>query len=135
MTNYGDAATRHWNDGKYLDDANRSENADQLYGIAAECAIKSAIVSMTSSTASLEVQKGYRHHVESLWDKAPVQQLSKNYPGLALLLRQPNPFADWSVDQRYHVSGSITAEKLELHRGMAQRLLSAVQVLGTRRGK
>lgn len=135
MTNYADAALRHWNDGKHLDDAKRSDNADQLYGFAAECAIKSAIVSVASPQGSTDVPKGYYLHIDGLWDKAPAQQFSRNFPGLALLLRQSNPFGNWTVDQRYHQSGHVTDEQLELHRGITQRLLSAVQVLGTRRGK
>jgi hypothetical protein len=135
VTNYADAAARHWNDGKHLEAGKRSDNADQLYGFAAECAIKSAIIGMAAAPVSPEVQKGYWHHIDGLWDRAPVQQLSRNFSGLALLLRQPNPFANWSVEQRYHVSGSVTAEQLETHRMFTQRLLSAVQVLGTRREK
>lgn len=135
MTNYADAATRHWSDAVQLHDLARNDNADQLFGLAAECAIKSAIVGTQAPSATGEVSKGYWCHIDELWDKAPVQQLSRNFPGLALLLRQQNPFSDWRVDHRYFASGVATAEGLAAHRDMAQRLLSAVQVLGTRRGK
>jgi hypothetical protein len=134
VTNYSDAAARHWNDGKYLHDAARNDNADQLFGFAAECALKSAIVGMSASKDPGEVQKGYRHHIDELWGRAPVQQLSKNFPGLASLLKQPNPFVDWSVDQRYFASGTVNSEQINIHRSMTQRLFSAVHVLGIRRG-
>jgi hypothetical protein len=44
--NYSSAAFRHWQDAQLLAGENRVENADQLYGLAAECAIKTALLEL-----------------------------------------------------------------------------------------
>ena len=40
---YDVAATRHFRDGQLLESEDRLSNADQLFGFAAECAIKAAL--------------------------------------------------------------------------------------------
>ena len=44
--NYSSAAKRHWNDGETLTKRERLDNADQLFGFSAECALKSALNSL-----------------------------------------------------------------------------------------
>jgi hypothetical protein len=45
---YSTAAMRHWQDATLLDESRRLANADQLYGFAAECGLKSALVAVGS---------------------------------------------------------------------------------------
>ncbi len=135
MNNFSDAAERHWSDGEYLHTAGRLDNADQLFGFAAECAIKTAVIRLLSVEENSELPDRYRTHIDVLWDKISVQALSRNFPAVAALIKQTNPFSDWCVSQRYNTSGSVTAEAVQAHRKMAQRLLGAVQILGTRSRK
>lgn len=134
MSNFSEAASRHWTDGKLLFEAERYDNADQLFGFTAECAIKAALNSIAGQRREAELGDRYWCHIETLWDRAPIQQLSKNYPGLVTLLRQQNPFSNWAASQRYDAAGTISREVSDDHRKVAQRLLRATQLIGTRAG-
>lgn len=132
MTDFSDAAGRHWNDGEHLHVAGRLDNADQLFCFAAECAIKTAIVSLSGIAGSRDLPESYRSHIDTLWNRVPVQALAKTFPAVSALVKQTNPFSNWCVAQRYQPSGTVTSEVVAAHRKMAQRLLGAVQILGTR---
>jgi len=41
-----DACKRHWNDAEHLFDQKRLANADHLFGLAAECALKAVMVAL-----------------------------------------------------------------------------------------
>lgn len=131
--NYAHAALRHWRDAQLLDQEKRLENADQLYGLAAECAIKKVLLTLSAFSNSGCLLDAYKHHIDVLWDKARHQSMEKVAPMLPALLRKPNPFSDWQVDQRYLPDGSTSMEKLEVHKEWAKRLLGAVGLNGARR--
>jgi hypothetical protein len=132
VTNYASAAARHWSDAEHLFGASRNDNADQLFGFAAECALKAALFAALSPGTGGELPKGYYVHIDELWDKVSSTSLRKRYPTVHALLKLPNPFSDWSTHQRYADSGMVLKEQVEAHRKMAQRLLGAAQLLGIR---
>lgn len=132
MTKYASAAARHWNDAEHLFEDSRHDNADQLFGFAAECALKAALFSELPASAGGELPKAYYVHIDELWDKVLSGPLRKRYPTVHALLKLPNPFSNWSVHQRYADSGAVNQEEVESHRKMAQRVLGAVQLLGIR---
>lgn len=109
------------------------ENADQLYGFAAECAIKKALSSLPAFAKNGCLHKGYKDHIDLLWNKAGHQSLQKAVPHLSMLLRCANPFADWHVDQRYGGDGTVSREALNIHRDFTKRLLGAVGLNGIRK--
>jgi hypothetical protein len=131
--NYAHAALRHWRDAQLLDQEKRLENADQLYGLAAECAIKKVLLMLPAFSNSGYLLDAYKHHINVLWDKAKHQSIEKVAPMLPALLRTPNPFSDWQVDQRYLPDGSTSMGKLEIHKGWTKRLLGAAGLNGVRR--
>lgn len=134
MTNYSEAASRHWSDAEFLKENQRPDNADHLYGVAAECCIKSAII--TGHRINDEnLPKKYWEHVDLLWDLVPIQQLSRNFPGIVPIMKLANPFLNWKVAHRYAASGIVALEEIDAHRSITQRLLTATQVLGERRRK
>ncbi|WP_292038229.1 hypothetical protein [Massilia sp. UBA6681] len=132
MANYSSAAARHWSDAELLLENTRFDNADHLYGIAAECAVKTAIVT-GHRVNDEQLPKKYWEHIDALWDLVPVQQLSRNYPGMVAIMKLANPFSDWRISNRYAVTGSVTTDAVEAHRSITRRLLTATQILGTRR--
>jgi hypothetical protein len=81
---YDDAALRHWTDADVLEKALRFQNADQLYGIASECALKVAISQLPERSS---IPNKYRVHVNTLWNLAPLQSLQKRFPGLVAYSR------------------------------------------------
>lgn len=133
MENYADAALRHWRDANLLEEGNRVENADHLYGFAAECGIKKvlAVLPAFSPTGMLEVN--YKEHINILWGRVNYQSLQKSYPALSALLKSTNPFSDWHVKQRYAADSEISKMAMELHRKSASRILGSVNLNGIRR--
>jgi hypothetical protein len=132
VTNYASAAARHWSDAEHLFDALRLDNADQLFGFAAECALKTVLFAELAPDAGGELPKGYYVHIDELWDRVSNASLRKRYPTVHALLKLPNPFSNWCVDQRYGESESVVKDQVEVHRKMAQRLLGAAQLHGIR---
>ena len=131
--NYTDAAFRHWNDAQLLEKEDRVENADQLYGLAAECAIKKILVNLPAFANQGNLDKSFKEHINLLWDKVNHQSLQKSYPGLAAFLKAANPFSSWNVDKRYFADGSIKKQELKDHREAAKRLLGIAGLHGGRR--
>lgn len=133
---FAEAAVRHWSDAEFCSADHRHPNADQLYGFAAECALKAALLQLPGCLDSGALQRRYREHVNDLWEIIPVQSVHKTSATLVALLRLPvKPFADWSVDQRYEPDVAITVDAMRAHRDAARRVLGAVGLLGVLRGK
>lgn len=131
--NFADAALRHWRDAELLKNESRVENADQLFGLSAECAVKSALVLLPAFSVNATLETDFRKHINVLWNHINLQSLQRAYPGLVDLLDKRNPFDDWSVEQRYCADGFLAAQAMENHRNAARRLLGAVGLIGVRK--
>jgi hypothetical protein len=129
MDDYETAATRHLSDAEHLRQSTRLDNADQLYGLSAECALKVALV---RAGVVLTTTPGLRKHVDSLWDLAGIHLRGRHVAAVAAVLKLPNPFADWSVNQRYYTSGHVAEPVLLPHRKAAVRLLGSIGVVASR---
>lgn len=127
--NFSAAAVRHLRDATHLSGVGRLGNADHLAGIAAECALKVALVGK-----GIAVLPGKdKLHLDKLWSVMPLQKLGGRHPNLVLLLRQaPPPFADWSIDQRYADGVNIDQARVDRHLEAARRIAGAVGLLGER---
>jgi hypothetical protein len=133
MENYADAALRHWHDAQLLEEENRVENADHLYGFAAECAIKKVLAVLPVYSTAGMLEQTYKEHVNILWGRVNYQSLQKTYPALSALLKSTNPFSDWHVKQRYASDREISEVAMVLHKKSASRLLGSVNLNGVRR--
>lgn len=131
---FDESATRHWRDAELLKKEGRHANANQLVGFAAECAIKTALCQLPEFAPGGELAQHYRAHINQLWDKIHVQGIHNRFPGLMALLKQENPFHDWSVDHRYAREGTVSEEASRRHRNMAKRLLPSVGISDARAG-
>lgn len=132
MNDFAAAAARHWQDGDHLYAASRYENADQLFGFAAECALKVVLLQHNPAADGSPLSGTYLAHIDVLWNRMPSQAMGKRFPAISALLKQENPFATWSTNHRYGPSGVIGQADADAHRTMARRLLGAAQVLGSR---
>jgi hypothetical protein len=129
------AALRHWRDGVLLERETRLSNSDQLYGFAAECAIKVALVGFPGFVdADDRLMNQYREHIEILWNRVPVQGIQRRFPGLAAVLQLANPFTEWTTNHRYADDDAATPAARIRHRETARRLMGAVGLLGVRAG-
>jgi len=130
---FAQSAVRHWLDAIKLEAASRTDNADQLFGLAAECGIKTALVTFPGIYKDGALDEQYKKHINELWNRVALQGLQKRFPGLLAFLRSANPFHDWNTNQRYAADGIVTAEALERHKSGARRILGSVGLLGSRR--
>jgi len=124
--NFQQAASRHWRDANVLYHEGAYENADQLLGLAAECAIKYAL------GMSGRIHKNV--HIDELWDKVTPNYVSRQFATLAVILQQfrPNPWSNWSIEQRYFADGYVTQPDVERHKNITKRVCGAVNILGVR---
>lgn len=130
---YREAALRHWSDAAFLHEAKRYPNADQLVGIAAECAIKVALSDLPGCATGGALSKYYCEHVDILWERSALWGVNKRFPGLLTLLKSSKPFADWSIKHRYEPDSATDAARVQRHMDAAKRVLGAVSLLGMRR--
>jgi hypothetical protein len=128
---YQDAAERHWEDACYLSEDNRSANADQLFGLSTECALKAVMqgLGMPLRPDGVPMDKKHRIHVNTLWDEFSAFAHSRNEARYATDIdTKPNPFDTWDVAQRYCHRSEITQTILEKHR---QGALITIEILRT----
>ena len=107
-----DAYKRHIRDGALLAENKSWANADRLYGLAAECALKALLIkSGISSTENGDIsQRKFRKHIDQLWDEYHSFMLYQIYD-----IPEDNPFQNWKIDQRYIHSDFITKQIVENH--------------------
>lgn len=129
---FAGAATRHFRDGALLEANRRIANADQLFGFAAECAIKSALVGVPGCANNGALAEKYHTHIDRLWGLVQLQSIQKRCPQLVTVLKIQEPFADWSTNQRYEQDDVVTKNALDRHRRAAVRVLGSVGLNGTR---
>lgn len=119
MDQYKDAAIRHYSDATFLRTAGRLDNAGHLIGFSAECAIKHAIETVSSSA---DKPRGH------LPDFLGVARKHLNSRSPMYVLLQSNLLSGWRVDRRYHASGETTANELDAWTSHARRLLGAAGI-------
>ncbi len=131
---FGIAAARHFRDGILLQTNSRIDNADQLFGFAAECGIKTALMAVLGVAANGELAQKYRLHVRDLWERVPLQSLQGRFSALVTVLKFLRPFENWSTDQRYGPDAVVTEQILAQHHRAAERVLVSVGIPGLRKG-
>jgi hypothetical protein len=130
-TDYRDSAERHWEDADYLSADNRLANADHLFGLSAECALKAVMqgLGMSLRPDGAPAGKQHRVHINMLWDEFSAFAQTRNGSRYATAVHsKPNPFDDWDVARRYCHRSEITPTILEKHR---QGAMSAIEIFKT----
>ena len=117
---YADAHFRHWEDAKILFDNDRWPNADQLYGLSAECGLKKVL----ERKFGVKIKDEYRDHVNKLWGEycSVVEATSE-----ARYAVEGEPFSDWSIGQRYAHSCHVGKEKAQRHREGAEQVVDIMK--------
>ncbi|MBF0133755.1 MAG: hypothetical protein HQL75_14365 [Magnetococcales bacterium] len=107
-----EAAQRHWLDAEILFERGRFANADQLYGLAAECVLKAIWEPHVNGI------KNFRVHMDE-------NKLIKNiitffnlrtHISLLNLIPEDSPYDDWAITQRYCSESIITLIRVQSHR-------------------
>ena len=116
---YADAHFRHWEDAELLFDNGRWPNADQLYGLSAECGLKKMLEIM-----DVPIGDDYRVHVDRLWGKFRYEVEARGETRYAV---EGDPFSDWSIGERYARGDHVDRRKAERHREGAERVLRRME--------
>lgn len=130
-TSFGEAARRHWEDAEILAERRRVHNADQLYGLAAECALKRVMITLgVPASSDGDIDRKYKIHIDKLWEE--YRTLASGRRGaryLSPLSRFPdNPFADWHIEQRYAPAEPPPAGSVcQAHKRAARACLDALR--------
>jgi hypothetical protein len=99
---YLDAMERHWLDAEHLfhHTPPRLANADQLYGLSAECGLKALMMKwgMTLNSNNAPADGSDRKHVDDMWDRYEAYRQGRF---TTLALPTTNPFDYWSIHHRY----------------------------------
>ena len=133
---FRDAAERHWEDATYLLADSRLANADHLFGLSAECALKALMLGlgMVLRPDGAPQDPKHRVHINNLWDE--FIGLATGPDGAryaALLSGTSNPFKYWDVAQRYAHRNHVFAAAVEQHRvgcGLTRQVLNAALLDG-----
>lgn len=98
--------------------AERLANADHLYGLSAECALKAILARTKFSGAQLP--REFRIHINQLWDSFRSLAEDRCLSRYAASLPQDNAFSDWQISQRYCSRTIFVQRTVENHRSAAQ---------------
>jgi hypothetical protein len=128
-TDYFDAATRHQKDASLLFENKRWPNADQLYGLAAECALKAIMqaLGMPLWDDGAPKERKHRRHIDRLWNEFLTFANGKAGATIVRALPADNPFDDWCIAQRYQPSSAILPERVAAHKEAASQVFVGLE--------
>lgn len=123
-----DAHDRHWKDAETLFSRQRYANADHLYGLAAECALKCLMQKF-----GMPVDSGYapqkpkdRVHINEVWGRYEAYRSGKPQ-GAAYALPSKNPFQCWRIADRYAHQSRFDLSRVNRHRGGAEMACNLIR--------
>jgi len=109
-TDFLDASHRHYTDAGLLDRHERYANADHLYGIAAECMLKTIMIGLgaqVSNKGNLREQ-AYKVHIDTLWLEFSAFVGGAGGSNYMPFPPHQTPFLDWDINQRYAAERHFT---------------------------
>ncbi len=128
-TDFRGAAGRHLDDAELLFNEDRIANADQLFGLSAECSLKAVMVAlgMATDSAGTPQDRGHRVHMPELW--TAFQSFASGRLASRYLepLDAQNPFVDWDVEQRYWAGSSIQHGSTQSHQRAALQCIESLE--------
>ena len=121
---FANAHVRHWRDAELLFQDGRWANADQLYGLSAECGLKAVMVAdgLPIDTDGSPRNRKYRKHVDTLWGIFRAFVQGRRTGRLLHHLPQSNLFASWSINNRYANGVHFNEQAVDPHRTAARRV-------------
>ena len=121
QTDYLDAMARHWDDAELLwgQVPRRFANADQLYGLAAECGLKALMTKLVNNffdhSIGVPSSRDDRVHIDGAWNRYNIYSQG----GAAARYALPpmnNPFVQWEIADRYANQGNFRYTRVRRHR-------------------
>lgn len=132
-TDFKNAYIRHQKDANNLFDNKRYANADHLYGLAAECALKAVMIKLEPSLVDQNgdlVNQGDRIHIDKLWEHFRFflqGRTASTY--LAHISSSKNPFSNWNINDRYAHEKRFTQSSISSHRAAVNDNISNLMAI------
>jgi hypothetical protein len=100
-----------------------------MVGISAECACKVLLhwLGATLDATGSLTSKRHRVHLPQVLDELLSHAAGHTAVGVYSRLPYPNPFHDWSIDDRYVADGQTSLSSAEQHSSALESLLAALQ--------
>jgi hypothetical protein len=124
-TDYLDAMKRHWEDAELFwnQEPIRLANADQLYGLVAECGLKALMTKLVHGyfdhNRGRPSNRDDLVHADGIWER----YINYSQGGAAALYALPtdaiNPFEQWEIDDRYANRMHFDHTRVKGHRDAA----------------
>lgn len=133
---FENAHRRHMDDADTLYARNRFANADHLYGLDAECGLKAVMLErgiLSLDDSGKPKRKRYKRRIDELWPEfllADQREWTRDMRRVA----ERNPFADWSVDDRYANERRFDETTASPHREAAEVVARMVEAAAVARG-
>jgi hypothetical protein len=125
MPDYYDAAQRHWDDANHLLSEERFPNADQLFGLSAECSLKAIMLPLGMPMNNNRPSNRNHGHINVLWDEFITFANGKGQAHYAAALGR-NPFVNWDIGQRYEHGSVISMQRVTDHKNSAEVAFSCL---------
>ncbi|MDX1656931.1 MAG: SAM-dependent methyltransferase [Candidatus Competibacteraceae bacterium] len=113
-----DAHQRHWQDAEALFGQSRWANADQLYGMTAECGLKrlmQAFGMTVDPPTGKPKDRLDQKHIDTIWTRYESYR-GGHHQGTGYILPAPNPFDDWDISDRYAHQSNFDLVRVQSHR-------------------
>ena len=125
---YRDAADRHFHDAELLYSQGRLANADHLYGLAAECSLKTVMIGLGASVSTDgSVKRPHMVHINELWNEFITFASRRNGARYAQIMPSGLPFANWHISERYHAQSHFGNPHVSAHRVAAEGVMKVLQ--------
>ena len=125
---FHDAHLRHWDDAELLFRQDRWANADQLYGLSAECGLKAVMLGLGMPVGHHGAPiRQYKKHLPQLWDIFTRFVRSRDGARYLRLLPDDNPFAIWWIEDRYAHRRHFDSASVSPLRSAANEIRKVVQ--------
>lgn len=128
LTDFLDAAQRHWQDAEILRGQQRWANSDQLYGLSAECGLKRIMLAFGmefDSARDWPQQPQDRKHVNEIWFR--YESYRSGHPQASTYGLPINPFTNWHISQRFANQSHFDHARVEAHRIGAETIQRLVR--------
>jgi len=126
---FHDAAERHRVDADALFNNQRFANADHLFGLAAECALKTVMkgLGMQIKLDGSPSTQSHRVHVNKLWNEYISFANNRNGAKYVAGMDYQNPFSNWDVNQRYEHHSGFTDSLVDEHRKATEIIMTILK--------
>ena len=123
-----DASQRHWDDAERLFQAQRWANADQLYGIAAECGLKCLMrafgmeVNSKNGSPTKELDRVHANKISARFESYRSGAEATGY-----VLSTPGAFDNWDISDRYAHQSNFDKSRAKGHQDGAQAVRDLIK--------